>query len=154
MAVKEGERAPDFSMATDDGGKVSLKSLKGKNVVLYFYPKDDTPGCTKEACAFRDNLPDFSKVKATVIGVSKDSVESHQKFKKKYSLPFPLASDPDRKVIKAYGVWKKKSLYGREFMGIERSTFLIDAKGVVRKIWRKVKVGGHADEVLEALGEL
>ena len=154
MAVKEGERAPDFSMATDDGGKVSLKSLKGKNVVLYFYPKDDTPGCTKEACAFRDNLPDFSKVKATVIGVSKDSVESHQKFKKKYALPFPLASDPDKKVIKAYGVWKKKSLYGREFMGIERSTFLIDAKGVVRKIWRKVKVGGHADEVLESLGEL
>ena len=154
MAVKEGERAPDFSMATDDGGKVSLKSLKGKNVVLYFYPKDDTPGCTKEACAFRDNLPDFSKVKATVIGVSKDSVESHQKFKKKYALPFPLASDPDGKVTKAYGVWKKKSLYGREFMGIERSTFLIDAKGVVRKIWRKVKVGGHADEVLESLGEL
>jgi len=154
MAVKEGDRAPDFSMETDEGGKVSLKSLKGKTVVLYFYPKDDTPGCTKEACAFRDNLPDFSKVKAAVIGVSKDSVETHRKFKKKYGITFPLASDADGKVCKAYGVWKKKSLYGREFMGIERSTFLIDAKGVVRKIWRKVKVDGHAEDVLEAVGAL
>ena len=154
MAVKIGERAPDFSMATDGGGKVSLKSLKGKNVVLYFYPKDDTPGCTKEACAFRDSLPDFSKLKAVVIGVSKDPVESHDKFKKKFKLPFPLASDEDGKACKAYGAWKKKSMYGREYMGIERSTFLIDKKGVVHKIWRKVKVPGHAEEVLEAVGEI
>ena len=153
MAVKIGERAPDFSMETGDG-KISLKSLKGKNVVLYFYPKDDTPGCTKEACAFRDSLPDFSKVKAAVIGVSKDSLESHRKFKTKYKLPFPLGSDTDGKVCKAYGVWKKKSMYGREYMGIERSTFLIDKTGVVRKIWRKVKVPGHAEEVLEAISEL
>jgi peroxiredoxin Q/BCP len=118
--------------------------------VLYFYPKDDTSGCTAEACAFRDSLPDFSKLKAEVIGVSRDSVASHDKFKKKYRLPFPLASDEDGKVCQAYGVWVEKSMYGRKYMGIERSTFLIDARGIVRGVWRKVKVDGHADEVLQA----
>lgn len=151
MTVKVGAKAPDFTMPTDGGGKVSLKSLKGKNVVLYFYPKDDTPGCTKEACAFRDSLPDFSKVKAEIVGVSKDDIEAHEKFKKKFKLPFPLASDEDGEVIKAYGVWVEKSMYGRKYMGIERATFLIDAKGIVRNIWRKVKVDGHAEEVLEAV---
>jgi len=151
MTVEIGKKAPAFSLPTDGGGKVSLKDLKGKKVVLYFYPKDDTPGCTAEACAFRDSLPDFSKVKATVIGVSKDSVASHEKFKKKYKLPFPLAADTDGKVCEAYGVWVEKSMYGRKYMGIERATFLIDEKGIVRNVWRKVKVGGHADEVLEAM---
>jgi peroxiredoxin Q/BCP len=149
MSVKIGEAAPDFAMATDGGGKVSLKALRGKNVVLYFYPKDDTPGCTTEACNFRDSLPDFSKVKAAMIGVSRDNVASHEKFKKKFKLPFPLASDSDGKVTEAYGVWVEKSMYGRKYMGIERATFLIDAKGIVRNIWRKVKVKGHAEEVLE-----
>ena len=118
--------------------------------MLYFYPKDDTSGCTAEACAFRDALPDFSKVKAEIVGVSRDSVASHDKFKKKFDLPFPLASDEDGKVCRAYGVWVEKSMYGRKYMGIERATFLIDANGVVRKLWRKVKVPGHAEDVLEA----
>jgi peroxiredoxin Q/BCP len=150
MSVEVGGKAPDFTLPTDGGGKVSLKALKGNPVVLYFYPKDDTSGCTAEACAFRDSLPDFSKLKAEVIGVSRDSVASHDKFKKKYRLPFPLASDEDGKVCQAYGVWVEKSMYGRKYMGIERSTFLIDARGIVRGVWRKVKVDGHADEVLQA----
>ena len=154
MSVKVGAAAPDFDMPTDGGGKVSLKQLKGKKVVLYFYPKDDTPGCTTEACAFRDSLPDFSKVKAAIVGVSRDDVKSHEKFKKKFDLPFPLASDEDGKVCEDYGVWVEKSMYGRKYMGIERSTFLIDEKGIVRNIWRKVKVSGHADEVLEAAEKL
>jgi peroxiredoxin Q/BCP len=154
MSLKVGDKAPGFTMATDGGGKVSLEQLKGKKVVLYFYPKDDTPGCTAEACAFRDSLPDFAKVKAAVIGVSKDSVASHEKFKKKFKLPFPLASDEDGKVTEAYGVWVEKSMYGRKYMGIERATFLIDEKGIIRNIWRKVKVDGHANEVLEAVNEL
>jgi peroxiredoxin Q/BCP len=150
MSVEVGSKAPDFTLPADGGGKISLKALKGKTVVLYFYPKDDTSGCTAEACAFRDSLPDFSKLKAEVIGVSRDSVASHDKFKKKYRLPFPLASDEDGKVCQAYGVWVEKSMYGRKYMGIERSTFLIDARGIVRGVWRKVKVDGHADEVLQA----
>jgi peroxiredoxin Q/BCP len=150
MSVEVGGKAPDFTLPADGGGKISLKALKGKTVVLYFYPKDDTSGCTAEACAFRDSLPDFSKLKAEVIGVSRDSVASHDKFKKKYRLPFPLASDEDGKVCQAYGVWVEKSMYGRKYMGIERSTFLIDARGIVRGVWRKVKVDGHADEVLQA----
>ena len=153
-SVTVGAKAPDFDMPADGGGEVSLKSLKGKNVVLYFYPKDDTPGCTTEACAFRDSLPDFSKVKAAIVGVSRDDVMSHEKFKKKFKLPFPLASDEDGKVCAAYGVWVEKSMYGRKYMGIERSTFLIDGKGIVRAIWRKVKVNGHAGEVLAAVKEL
>ena len=128
--------------------------LKGKPVVLYFYPKDDTSGCTAEACAFRDALPDFSKVKAAIIGISRDPVASHDKFKKKHGLTFPLASDEDGKVCSAYGVWVEKSMYGRKYMGIERATFLIDGKGVVRNVWRKVKVNGHAEEVLKAAAAL
>lgn len=154
MSVTEGKKAPAFTMPTDGGGKVSLKDLKGKNVVLYFYPKDDTPGCTKEACGFRDALPDFSKVDAEIIGVSKDSVARHDKFKAKYELPFTLASDEDGKVCDKYGTWVEKSMYGRKYMGIERATFLIDGTGTVRRIWRKVKVNGHVDEVLDAVKAL
>jgi peroxiredoxin Q/BCP len=154
MSLEVGDKAPDFTLAADGGGKVSLKALKGKTVVLYFYPKDDTPGCTAEACAFRDQLPDFSKVKAAVVGISRDSVASHDKFKKKFKLSFPLASDEDGKVSEAYGTWVEKSMYGRKYMGIERSTFLIDGNGVIRNIWRKVKVDGHADDVLKAASAL
>ena len=154
MAAKIGNKAPAFKMPTDGGGTVALKDFKGKKVILYFYPKDDTPGCTKEACGFRDSLPNFKKVKATVIGVSKDSVGSHDKFKAKYDLPFTLASDEDGKVCTAYGVWKEKNMYGRKYMGIERSTFLIDEDGKLRAEWRKVKVPGHVEDVLAAVKEL
>jgi peroxiredoxin Q/BCP len=150
MSVEVGDKAPDFSLPSDGGGKISLKAMKGKKLVLYFYPKDDTSGCTAEACAFRDALPNFSKVKAEVIGISRDSVKSHDQFKKKHQLSFPLASDEDGKVCEAYGTWAEKSMYGRKYMGIERSTFLIDGNGVVRNVWRKVKVPGHAEEVLKA----
>ena len=151
MSVKEGDKAPAFSMPTDGGGEIDLKDLKGRAVVLYFYPKDSTPGCTTEACAFRDLMPDFSKIDAEIVGVSKDSVKRHDNFKAKHGLPFSLASDADGDICERYGVWVEKSMYGRQFMGIERTTFLIDAKGVVRRIWRKVKVKGHAEEVLEAV---
>ena len=154
MSLNVGDKAPDFTLAADGGVKVSLKALKGKTVVLYFYPKDDTPGCTAEACAFRDQLPDFSKVKAVVVGISRDSVASHDKFKRKFKLPFPLASDEDGKVSEAYGTWVEKSMYGRKYMGIERATFLIDGNGVIRNIWRQVKVDGHADDVLKAAAGL
>ena len=154
MSVSEGDKAPAFAMTTDGGGTVSLKDLKGQPVVLYFYPKDSTPGCTKEACAFRDLMPDFSGIDAAIIGVSKDSVKRHDNFKAKYELPFTLASDEDGSVCEAYDTWVQKKLYGREYMGIERATFLIDGKGVVRKIWRKVKVAGHAEEVLESAKSL
>ena len=154
MSVSEGDNAPAFAMTTDGGGTVSLKDLKGQAVVLYFYPKDDTPGCTKEACAFRDLMPDFSGTDAAIIGVSKDSVKRHDNFKAKYELPFTLASDEDGSVCEAYGTWVQKKLYGREYMGIERATFLIDGKGVVYKIWRKVKVAGHAEDVLESAKSL
>jgi peroxiredoxin Q/BCP len=150
MSLKVGDKAPDFSLPADGGSTVSLRALRGKTVVLYFYPKDDTSGCTAEACAFRDSLPDFSQAKAAVVGISRDTPASHDKFKAKYKLPFPLASDEDGKVCEAYGVWVEKSMYGRKYMGIERSTFLIDGKGAIRSIWRKVKVPGHAEEVLEA----
>ena len=145
-----GDKAPNFKMPTDGGGEVSLKGLKGRKVVLYFYPKDDTPGCTKEACGFRDALPDFSKLDAEIIGVSKDSVAKHDKFKAKFELPFALASDEDGSVCEAYGTWVEKSMYGRKYMGIDRATFLIDEKGVIRGAWRKVKVPGHVEAVLEA----
>ncbi|MBU0726583.1 MAG: thioredoxin-dependent thiol peroxidase [Alphaproteobacteria bacterium] len=154
MTVKIGDKAPDFSMPTDGGGSVSLSGLKGRKIVLYFYPKDDTPGCTKQACAFRDSLPDFSKVDAAVIGVSRDPVAKHDKFKAKYELNFPVASDEDGKASEAYGTWVEKSMYGKQYMGMERATFLIDEKGVVRQIWRKVKVPGHIDEVLAAVQAL
>lgn len=154
MHLEAGEKAPSFNLPTDGGGNISLNDLKGETVILYFYPKDDTSGCTAEACAFRDALPDFSKAKAKVVGVSKDPVKKHDKFKEKYDLTFPLASDEDGKVCDAYGTWVEKSMYGRKYMGIERSTFLIDSKGVIRAIWRKVKVPGHVDAVLKAVQEL
>ena len=150
MTVEVGKPAPDFTMKTDSEGEVSLAKLRGKKIVLYFYPKDDTPGCTKEACGFRDAMPDFSKIDAEIIGVSKDSVAKHDKFKAKYELPFALASDEDGSVCEAYGTWVEKSMYGRKYMGIDRATFLIDEKGVIRGAWRKVKVPGHVEAVLEA----
>ena len=150
MSVSVGDKAPDFTMATDGNGSVSLSKLRGKPVVLYFYPKDDTSGCTAEACGFRDTFPDYGKTGAAVIGVSRDSVASHDKFKKKHDLPFILASDTDGNVTEKYGVWVEKSMYGRKYMGIDRSTFLIDKDGVVRNIWHKVKVPGHVAEVLKA----
>lgn len=150
MTVEVGDAAPDFSMPTDGGGRLSLKDLKGRTVVLYFYPKDDTPGCTKQACGFNDALPDFSGIDAEVIGVSRDPVARHDRFKAKYGLSFRLASDEDGKCSEAYGTWGEKTLYGRKYMGMERATFLIDREGVVRGVWRKVKVPGHVEAVLEA----
>ncbi len=146
-----GDKAPDFSLLTDGKKEISLQSLKGCPVILYFYPKDDTPGCTAESCDFRDNMRAFDKIGAQVVGISKDSVARHEKFKAKYGLSFPLASDEDGKVCLLYGVWIEKSMYGKKYMGIDRSTFLIDEKGIIRNIWRKVKVSGHVDEVLKAL---
>jgi peroxiredoxin Q/BCP len=154
MSVSIGDKAPDFTVPTDGNGTLTLSQLKGKPVVLYFYPKDDTSGCTAEACGFRDALPDYSATGATVIGVSKDSVASHDRFKKKYGLPFTLASDTTGEVCEKYGVWVEKSMYGRKYMGIDRSTFLIDKDGVVRGVWRKVKIGGHVAEVLNAAKQL
>lgn len=150
MSIEIGDKAPDFTLPTDGNGKVTLSKLRGQKVVLYFYPKDDTSGCTAEACGFRDSFPKFGKVEAAVIGVSRDSVASHDKFKKKYELPFALAADEKGEVCERYGVWVEKSMYGRKYMGIERSTFLIDEKGVVRGVWRKVKVPGHVEAVLAA----
>jgi peroxiredoxin Q/BCP len=150
MSLKIGDAAPEFTLPTDGNGSVSLAGLRGKKVVIYFYPKDDTSGCTKEACGFRDAMPDFSKVAGVVIGVSKDSVKSHDKFKTKYSLPFILASDENADTCEKYGVWAEKSMYGRKYMGIERTTFLIDEKGVIRGVWPKVKIDGHVDAVLAA----
>ena len=146
-----GDKAPEFTLKDDTGNDVSLKNFKGKNVVLYFYPKDDTPGCTTEACDFKDHLPKFAKKNAVILGVSADSVDSHVKFKKKFGLPFQLLSDPNKDTIQAYDVWKEKSMYGKKYMGIERSTFVIDEKGKIAQIFPKVKVGGHIEEVLETL---
>lgn len=154
MSLSVGDKAPDFTMPTDGNGSVALKDLAGRPVVLYFYPKDDTSGCTAEACGFRDSLPQFEGVKAAIIGVSKDSVASHDKFKKKHQLPFTLASDADGAVCAAYSTWVEKSMYGRKYMGIDRATFLIDGAGVIRQIWRKVKVPGHVDEVRKAVAAL
>jgi len=149
-----GSNAPDFNMPTNRKGNVSLASLAGKNVVLYFYPRDDTPGCTIEAKDFRDNIKEFEALNTVVIGVSKDSVKSHDKFEEKYCLPFPLASAEEGSTCEDYGVWKEKMNYGKKYMGIERTTFLIDGKGKIRKIWRKVKVDGHVLAVLEAVKKL
>jgi peroxiredoxin Q/BCP len=151
MSLDIGAKAPDFTLPTDGDGSVTLSKLKGKKIVLYFYPKDDTSGCTAEACAFRDIFPRFKKMDAAVIGISRDSVAAHDKFKKKYELPFTLAADTEGKVTEKYGVWVQKSMYGRKYMGIERATFLIDEKGTIAQIWHKVKVPGHADEVLAAV---
>ncbi len=152
--VEAGQPAPNFEMATDGGGTIKLSDLRGQKVVLYFYPKDDTPGCTKEACGFRDDLAAFTGAGATVIGVSRDSVAKHDKFKAKFDLPFTLASDEDGSVTEAYGVWVEKSMYGRKYMGIERATYLIDGDGTVDQVWRKVKVPGHVEAVLAAVEAL
>ena len=150
MSVELGDKAPDFTLPTDGAGSVTLSNLNGRKVVLYFYPKDDTSGCTAEACGFRDSFPDYGGTGAVVIGISKDSVASHDKFKKKHGLPFILASDTGGDVCEKYGVWVEKSMYGRKYMGIERATFLIDGAGTVRGAWRKVRVPGHVAEVLKA----
>jgi thioredoxin-dependent peroxiredoxin len=147
-----GDKAPEFSLPSDSGTTVALKSLRGKQVVLYFYPKDDTPGCTKEACGFRDAIKPIKKANTVVLGVSNDDQASHQKFITKYDLPFTLLSDVDTTVSKAYGVYKEKSMYGKTYWGIERSTFLIDEGGKIKAIFRKVKVDGHVEEVMEKLG--
>lgn len=152
-ALEPGAPAPAFKLACDDGSVVALDDFKGKKVVLYFYPKDDTPGCTKEALAFSEELAKFKRAGAVVIGVSKDSVAKHQRFKAKQGLKVMLASDEDEHTAEDYGVWVEKHMYGRTYMGIERSTFLIDEKGVIRRIWRKVRVADHAQEVLAAVKE-
>lgn len=150
IELQPGDKAPDFDLPTD-AGRVSLAGLKGKPVVLYFYPKDDTPGCTNQAKGFSELIDDFGKAGATVIGVSKDSIAAHAKFRAKHDLKIVLASDKDSDVIERYGAWVEKSLYGRKYMGIDRSTWLIDGEGVLRGVWRKVKVAGHAEAVLKAL---
>lgn len=154
MSLNVGDKAPDFNLPTDGGGTLALKDLKGKKVVLYFYPKDDTPGCTTEAQAFRDAVKDFEKAGAVIVGASKDSVARHDKFKTKYDLPFQLVSDEDGTLCESYGVWVEKNMYGRKYMGIQRATFLIDEKGVIRHIWPKVKVKEHADDVLAKIKDL
>ena len=152
--IKIGEKATCFCLEDSKGKKVCLKDFKGKNIVLYFYPKDNTSGCTKEACNFRDEFPKFGKLKAVILGVSPDTVESHKKFANKYDLPFRLLSDEKKSVVEKYGVWKEKNMYGRKYMGVERSTFLIDKTGKLARVWRKVKVPGHVAEVLAAVKDL
>ncbi len=154
MTIEVDAPAPDFSLPASQGRTVSLASLKGKPFVLYFYPRADTPGCTKEACAFQEALPQLGKIGVEVIGVSKDKIAPIEKFAAKYNLTFPLASDPDAKTIEAYGAWQEKSMYGKKYMGIERSTVLVDKHGKIAKIWPKVKIEGHAMEVLKAVKEL
>lgn len=152
MTLKIGDTAPDFTLPTDiENKEVTLHKLRGKKVVLYFYPKDNTPGCTKESCDFRDNYSAFQQQGAEVFGISKDGSKSHTKFKEKYALPFTLLVDANADVCEAYGVINKKSLFGKTFLGIQRSTFLIDEQGIIRGIWRKVKVPGHVEQVLDEL---
>ena len=151
LKLREGDQAPNFTAPTNGGGTVSLKDFKGKYLVLYFYPKDDTPGCTKEACGFRDAYRDFEKAGAVVLGVSTDSVTKHDKFVEKFQLPFPLLADEDKTIVEAYGVWGKKKFMGREYLGTNRVTFLIDPKGKIKKIWPTVKPEEHAAEVLAAI---
>ncbi len=152
--LTDGDKAPAFSLEDQDGKKHTLKSLLGKPLVLYFYPKDDTPGCTKEACAFRDARSQYVEAGAQVIGVSPDAPASHRKFVDKYDLNFPLLADPDHAVCEKYGVWKEKNMYGKKSMGVERTTFVIDSQGVIRKVFPRVKVDGHSDAVLEVLKAL
>jgi peroxiredoxin Q/BCP len=151
LKLKEGDQAPDFTALSNTGGTVSLQDFRGKKVILYFYPKDDTPGCTKEACAFRDHFSAFEKKGAVVLGVSTDGIKPHQKFVEKFNLPFTLLADEERKIVQAYGVWGQKSFMGRKYLGTHRVTFLIGADGRIRKIWLKVKPDEHAPEVLAAL---
>lgn len=152
--IEVGKQAPAFALTADNGKKVKLSDLKGNPVVLYFYPKDDTPGCTKEACAFRDRRAEMEQLGAKVLGISPDSVESHVKFRDKFTLNFPLLADPDHAVAEKYGAWREKNMYGKKSMGIQRSTYLIDADGNVAKVWQRVQVDGHDDEVIEALKTL
>jgi peroxiredoxin Q/BCP len=152
-AIAEGKKAPDFTLSNQNGKRTRLSSFKGRNVILYFYPKDQTPGCTTEACAFRDKMADFLSEEAVILGVCPDDVDSHSKFALKFLLPFDLLSDPDHKVAEKYGAWGEKVQYGKRTMGIIRSTFIIDKKGNIRKMFPKVKVDGHAEEVLAALRE-
>ena len=154
MAISEKAPAPTFSLPSTTGKNIGLKDLKGKKIVLYFYPKDDTPGCTTEACNFRDGIAELERAGAVVLGVSPDSMASHEKFRKKFSLPFALLADTDHAVAEAYGVWKEKSMYGKKYMGIERTTFIIDGKGKIAKIFPKVKVQDHHAEVCAALAAL
>jgi peroxiredoxin Q/BCP len=151
--IKEGNKAPDFKLKDQNGKIVSLSDFKGNDVILYFYPKDNTSGCTAEACSFRDDFPEFKKIKAVIIGVSPDSVESHKKFDEKYNLPFTLLSDEEKKVLEKYEVWKEKSMYGKKYMGVERTTFVIDKEGKIKKIFNKVKVAGHNKEVMDVLNK-
>ena len=152
--INEGDRSPEFSLQADDDSVVTRGSLKGKKAILFFYPKDDTSGCTKEACAFRDAFPEFGKIDATVLGVSPDDIDSHRKFKKKYDLPYKLLVDENHRLADAFGVWKEKSLYGRKYMGIERTTVILDKSGKVARIFPKVKVPGHVQEVERAVREM
>ncbi|WML51310.1 thioredoxin-dependent thiol peroxidase [Neobacillus sp. PS3-12] len=149
MTVEAGMAAPNFTLEANNGEKVSLSDFQGKNIVLYFYPKDMTPGCTTEACDFRDQYENFEALNAVILGVSPDPVNKHVKFVEKYGLPFLLLADPDHQVAEAYGVWQLKKNYGKEYMGIERSTFVIDKEGKIAKEWRKVKVKGHVEEALD-----
>lgn len=153
-ALEIGQKAPDFTLPTDGGGEISLSEMKGKKVILYFYPKDNTPGCTKESCAFNDHLQKLGKAGVQVIGISKCSVAKHDKFKEKYGFNFPLASDEQDDVCERYGVWVKKNMYGREYMGIQRATFLIDEAGKIAHIWPKVKVAGHVEDVIKTIETL
>lgn len=152
--LEEGAKAPAFTLVADDGKKVKLADFKGKPVVLYFYPKDDTPGCTKEACAFRNKAADLKKLGAVVLGVSPDDTKSHGKFRDKFNLNFPLLSDPDHAVAEQFGAWREKNMYGKKSMGIARSTFIIGGDGLIKKVWKAVKVDGHDEHVLAALQEL
>jgi peroxiredoxin Q/BCP len=152
--VEAGKKAPDFTLPADDGGKLRLSDLRGRPVVLYFYPRDNTPGCTREACAFRDRQAELKKLGAHLLGVSPDSVVSHEKFRDQHRLNFPLLADADHKVAEKYGAWREKNLYGKKSLGIQRSTFLIDSGGKVARVWKKVNVDGHDDEVIAALAEL
>ena len=154
MTTVAGTAAPDFTLLTDTGEALTLSSLRGRPVVLYFYPKDDTPGCTTQACEFRDAFPAFDGSKAVVLGISPDSVTSHAKFKAKFDLPFTLLADTEKTVAGEYDVWKEKSMYGRKYMGVERTTFLIDANGDIARVFAKVKPAGHAAEVMEAIASL
>jgi len=154
MSLQPGDQAPDFDLPTDGDGRLKLSDLRGKPVVLYFYPKDNTSGCTKEAESFRDRYDAFTEAGAVIVGASKDSVKKHDNFKEKVGIPYPLVSDTDGQLCDDYGVWVEKSMYGRKYMGIERATFLIDAEGKIAQVWRKVKVPGHADAVLDAVKAL
>ncbi|MFA7361472.1 MAG: thioredoxin-dependent thiol peroxidase [Candidatus Kapaibacterium sp.] len=149
--LKIGDKAPDFTLLSDSGRKFSLKSLKGHKIILYFYPKDDTSGCTKEACDFRDSIKTFENKETVILGISKDSIESHKNFKSKFNLPFFLLSDEEGQMVNDYGVWKEKNMYGKKYMGIERTTFLIDERGKIKEIWNNVKVPGHVQNIISKL---